>query len=473
MKHILVVDDDRVNLAYAKKALENRYKVTPVVSGEQALAFLEKHRPDLILLDIKMPDIDGIETMRRIQANGMGDIPIIFLTASTDSDTEYRCLEMGARDFISKPFSTAVMNARIDRFIELEELRKRLETEVKVKTSQVRSLERETEVMRSRTHKDALSGLWDRIYTEEAISEHLANGGTGTLFIIDMDNFKYINDIFGHQAGDDAIRRLSALLVEHSSENDILCRLGGDEFIMFVADDTSRVSLSQKASRIMESIRENLVLPDGKTPVSVSAGAAVYPDDGADFDELYKNADKSLYYVKLNGKNSFHFFSDERDKNSGGDQSAGLRISELREKVYESSHRKGIFHVDYNIFRKIYTFLERNSSRSPQPVQTLLFTLTANDGSLLSDAALADGMKALENAVAHSLREGDVCTEYSENQLIVLLINASTGNGIVAAERTAGRFRSILSDSNITGVRLSYDIEDMMLKGDTGLERQI
>ena len=127
MKHILIVDDNKTNLVAAKNALTEDYKVTAVTSGEQALKFLDKNIPDLILLDINMPEMDGFEVLERIKnIPECNHLPVIFLTADTDSVTESKCLECGAQDFIAKPFVPTVMRSRIGRILELEELRKGL-----------------------------------------------------------------------------------------------------------------------------------------------------------------------------------------------------------------------------------------------------------------------------------------------------------------------------------------------------------
>ena len=127
MATILVVDDSKTNLTLAKQTLEPEYHVMPVLSGEQALRFLEKKHPDIILLDLNMPEMDGIETMRRIKANpDYVSIPIIILTATSEPQTEIECIELGAVDFITKPFVPQVMRLRISRILELEEYRKGL-----------------------------------------------------------------------------------------------------------------------------------------------------------------------------------------------------------------------------------------------------------------------------------------------------------------------------------------------------------
>lgn len=138
MKHILVVDDNKTNLAVVKNELSKKYQVTPVISGIQALKFLEKVQPDLILLDLIMPEMDGRETMRRIKENARWSrIPIIFLTADNTPETEAQCLADGADDYISKPFVPLVMERRVERILELYELRHDLEIRLEQKKRQV------------------------------------------------------------------------------------------------------------------------------------------------------------------------------------------------------------------------------------------------------------------------------------------------------------------------------------------------
>ena len=138
MKHILIVDDNKTNLTLAKNELSKEYQVTPVLSGFQALQFLEKRSTDLILLDISMPEMDGRETMRRIRANEKwSKIPIIFLTADNTPETEAQCLSDGADDFIAKPFVPQVMQSRVSRILELTDLRNDLESRLAEKTKQL------------------------------------------------------------------------------------------------------------------------------------------------------------------------------------------------------------------------------------------------------------------------------------------------------------------------------------------------
>ena len=182
MKHILIVDDNKTNLIMARQELKEEYEVTPVISGEQALQFLEKRIPDLILLDINMPVMDGKETLTRIKANPVwSNIPVIFLTSDESSETEAECLRLGAEDYIRKPFVAKVMKSRIERVINLH-----------TATNDFIDLSR----------RDPLTGLYNRKYTEECIGKILKDGTPGMLFMIDLDNFKLINDKMGHTEGD-------------------------------------------------------------------------------------------------------------------------------------------------------------------------------------------------------------------------------------------------------------------------------
>lgn len=143
-KTILVVDDDRMNLMMAQKLLAEDYHVAAVNSGELALHYLEKKQPDLVLLDIQMPVMDGLEVMRRLQENeGWKKIPVIFLTADRTEETEETCFRLGAVDYIGKPFVPAIMMQRVHRTLELEDYRKGLENMVEQQLQRITQLQQD------------------------------------------------------------------------------------------------------------------------------------------------------------------------------------------------------------------------------------------------------------------------------------------------------------------------------------------
>ncbi len=128
MKHILMVDDVATNLKCAGEVLKERYELSMAKSGKVALKMMKEKRPDLVLLDINMPEMDGFETMERIKDDSeLADIPVVFLTASTDKESEIKAFEMGAMDFIRKPFDPAIMLTRIERILRIEETKYELQ----------------------------------------------------------------------------------------------------------------------------------------------------------------------------------------------------------------------------------------------------------------------------------------------------------------------------------------------------------
>lgn len=450
MKHILIVDDNKMNLVSAKNALAEDYKVTAVTSGAQALKFLENNQPDLILLDINMPEMDGFEVMDKISAREeWSNIPIVFLTADTESETESRCLEAGAMDFIAKPFVPVVMCSRIARILELEELRKSLANRLDQKM-------REVSDIKSKSLQDALTGLWNRTYTEEKVEEMIRRGVAGALFMMDMDNFKAINDNYGHIAGDHVLKLFADTLRKYSYEEDIICRIGGDEFMAFVVGENSKTVLGNHAENIINDVCKNIEACKFDTNTSVSVGIAQYPGDGTDFKSLYNAADKALYYVKQNGKNSYHFYSDQSATENAR---AGKKVdlSYLRDIMKRTDPGKGSYMLDFENFHHVYNFIRRIVERSNHDVQTLLFTLNSDVPESHDPNESEKAMDLLECAIFKSLRRVDVSTRYSSRQLIVILFDASEGNGVPVAERILNCYRDLYGGP----LTFEYDIVRM------------
>ncbi|MCI5730286.1 MAG: diguanylate cyclase [Eubacterium sp.] len=451
MKSILVVDDDKLNLSTARKVLSEDYKVIPVVRGEQALSYLQNGSCDIILLDINMPDMDGFQVLEKIrEMERCKNIPVIFLTADDDTETETRCFKEGAIDFIAKPFVPAVMRSRIGRALELEELRRSLADKLEQKT-------REVTDMKSKSRQDALTGLWNRIYTEEAVNEMIAQGAKGALLMIDMDNFKAINDNYGHIAGDQTLKMFADTLRSLAGKNDVLCRIGGDEFVVFIKDVTSKDMLGSRASDIISDLSAKLKECKFETNSSVSIGIAQTPGDGMDFDKLYNSADKALYYVKQNGKNSYHFYSDKMKEEK---ERAGkvVDLNYLRDFMSRADTGKGAYLLDFDSFHHVYNFITRFVQREGKDVQTLLFTVTEKDDKELEVTEMELVMELLEKAIYTSLRRSDVSTRYSSKQIIVILMDTNTENGDMVAGRILDCFHELYTGED---VQIDYGIACM------------
>ncbi len=442
MKHILIVDDNKLNLTAAKNVLCDKYKVTAVTKGRQAVAFMENNTCDIILLDINMPEMDGFEVYEKIRGiEGCKDVPIIFLTADNDFETETKCLSAGAVDFIAKPFVPDIMRLRIGRILELEDLRRSLADKLEIKMQEVVDLT-------GKSNTDPLTGLWNRAYTKEAAEKFMQDGGCGSLMMIDLDNFKIVNDKYGHIAGDEVLKAIADTLREFSSESDVLCRIGGDEFIVFVKDEISKVSLGERAMKIIGGITDRIKQMKLDTNTSASIGISQTPDDGTDFTTLYNCADKALYYVKQNGKSFYHFFSDQNeDEIRKSVKAADLQyISEI---MSRSDNGQGAYLLNFDSFQHVYNFIRRFVKRNKLEVQTLLFTIAPTSAETLEAAKAENALELLEQAVYISLRRVDVCTRYSSKQLIVVLMDTDTKSAEIVAKRIITCFERLYGKSDV------------------------
>ncbi|MGN1146975.1 MAG: diguanylate cyclase domain-containing protein [Lachnospiraceae bacterium] len=451
MKNVLIIDDNKLNLATARKVLSEEYKVIPVIKGTQALTYLQNGDCDIILLDINMPEMDGFEVLKKIrEMEHCKNIPVIFLTADNDSETETRCFNAGAIDFITKPFVPEVMRSRIGRALELEELRRSLADRLEQKIQEVSD-------MKSKSCQDALTGLWNRVYTEETVNLMISQGVKGALLMIDLDNFKAINDNYGHIAGDRTLKMFADTLQSFSEEGDVLCRIGGDEFIVFIRDITSKVEIGSRAADIINDLCDKLEKCKFETNSSVSIGIAQTPEDGTEFNKLYNCADKALYYVKQNGKNSYHFFSDklQAEKNRG---KKNVDLTYLREFMNREDSGKGVYSLDFESFHHVYNFIHRFVERSNRDVQTVLFTVMENDDQNPDVTETELALELLEKAIFLSLRRSDVSTRYSSKQLIVILMDANSENGDMVAGRILKCFKELYKGRK---VHIDYGIARM------------
>ncbi|MBO4498245.1 MAG: diguanylate cyclase [Lachnospiraceae bacterium] len=668
MEKILLVDDNNVSLSLAKNMLGDKYEIYAVISGEQALKFLEKKDVDLILLDINMPDMSGFETLKLIREMPEHiNIPIIFLTSDADPETERKCFEMGAFDYIVKPFQKITLCSRVARTLDLVSLRKDLEGRLLEKTKQIarislksmmmiantvdkkdplaaehsnnvawfsveiakklgwntddlynlqnlalihdignigvpetiirkkgqltpeeydtvkkhttlgrniladmtvirkaaevaethherydgkgypnglsgrsipieariiaiadafdsmttdrafrKKLTREevlneftkgrgtqfdpelvdialellsnddfkrdeADVIREeelavessrllqdvlstytdrprRNHvRDPLTGLWSSSYAMDEIDNYLSEKrASGCFMLVDIDGFSQINDNLGHIVGDSVIKNISVILSEMMRNDDIICRVGGDEFILFFKDGGSKEFATAKAEEIILYLDDGLKNPVSDERISVSIGITLAQTDGKDFATLYNKADKALYLVKENGKHSYHFFSDEGSMMRHTLASTRIDLEYLKKFVSEKDSTPGGFMVEYESFKKIFRFLGRAQRRTSSPVILLLLTITAQDGSPANSEILEAAMIHLKSAITTAIRSGDVTTNYSSSQYLAILLESTTQNGYLIAER----IRKIFYESiDYPDIRLTYDID--------------
>lgn len=426
-KHILIVDDVTTNLKLASDVLQDKYRLSMAKSGRQALDFLDKAKPDLILLDVRMPDMDGYETLENIKANPeTAGIPVVFLTVDDQRESEIKGLKMGAMDFILKPFEPEVMLSRIEKILQIEDLRKNL-------TNSAR--------------KDSLTGLWNRKYLEEDVEKYLAgNNAKGAFLVMDIDRFKIINDSYGHMVGDRVITEFANLINGKVGPRDIAARLGGDEFVIFLKGQYTYDEIVEYCSIILKEVNDNISALVQGSDVTASIGIAMVPEDGMSFGELYANGDKALYYVKQNGKNNYHFYRQHEmalGTSENGNFDSSNDMKRLENLIKEHTDNSGAYKVEYDSFSQIIKFVSRSITRTGEEVQLLLLTLVHDSGVKLSMEKLEQSLKELERAVVVSLRQGDVATQFSAFQYVVLLMNTDADDAKKISQRIISTWNEI------------------------------
>jgi len=444
-KHILIVDDVTTNLKCVGEILRNDYALSMAKSGEQALQMIGKVKPDLVLLDVKMPGMDGYETFKAMKENpDTADVPVIFLTADTENGSEVKGLKLGASDFIRKPYEPEIMLGRIEKALLQEEKNK---------------------AIRDEAYKDVLTGLWNRKHLQDEIDSLKDSDSTGSFLIFDLDNFKGINDNYGHVVGDAALVAFAKTLKNFVHKDDIVARIGGDEFAVFLRNSYGKELLSDRIENlILEVEHEIKVVKEDDSYSSVSIGISAFPFDGKSFIELYNNADKALYYVKQNGKSGYHFYNpSEKYSFTEEENKDVIDLFQLKKYIEEEDLSDGPFKVEYNSFKSIYRFLKRYVMRTNSKIQILLFSL--KDLSIIASdntAGLNKSMIILDECIKDSLRKNDVSTRYTNTQFLVILMDVDEDKRKNVVDRIMDNWNE---NNNNPNVLLKYDIEELKAEG--------
>jgi two-component system cell cycle response regulator len=230
---ILVVDDHEDNIELLRARLEARgYEVHGAADGFEALAAVEKIIPDLILLDVMMPKMDGMEVVRRLKANkALPFIPVIMQTALDSTENKVEGLDAGADDYITKPINFAELEARVNSLLRI----KKLQTELEAKKSELSDL---NEQLKRISLTDGLTGIENRRSLEDRLKEMWSHSvrlhEPLAIVMCDIDKFKSVNDNYGHQAGDAVLKQFAKLLKDEAREIDRVGRYGGEEFLLIL-----------------------------------------------------------------------------------------------------------------------------------------------------------------------------------------------------------------------------------------------
>jgi len=316
---ILIVDDQPSDLLILNEAVHDLGDVHIASNGNMALEIARQCRPDLILLDIQMPDMDGFQLCRAIKADPkLCDAAILFVTAQNQTENEIKALEYGGIDFIDKPLNIPVIRGHVRAHLNLRLAAKRL------------------------AYYDDLTGLPNRSLlqdrAEQALQTAHRNQSKVALLFLDLDNFKIINDSVDHSVGDAVLAEIGSRLTQFSRGIDTVSRQGGDEFVILLPEVKRLDAVGDLVERMLAVIATPMYINKKRYDLTASAGVAVFPDDSQDFASLYRHADTAMYQAKKLGRNRYRFFSQ------------GLEISSRARHLLEGHMRSALEHGVFEVF---------------------------------------------------------------------------------------------------------------------------
>jgi two-component system cell cycle response regulator len=302
-KRILVVDDHEDNIELLRARLEARgYEVEGASDGQAALDAVKRVCPDLILLDVMMPKMDGIEVVRRLKANSdLPFIPVIMQTALDSTEYKVEGLDAGADDYITKPINFAELEARVNSLLRIKSLQSAL-------AARERELSDLNDKLRTISLTDGLTGVENRRSLEERLHEMWQHSvrlhEPIALIICDIDKFKSVNDNYGHQAGDSVLKEFAQLLKAEAREIDRVGRYGGEEFLLILSGTVLDAAVTF-AERLREKVESHTFSYAGGTlRRTMSCGVAASPHPRVrDQEALLRAADDALYVAKETGRN--------------------------------------------------------------------------------------------------------------------------------------------------------------------------
>lgn len=286
---ILLVEDDDISALICTQSLSDTYHIERVTDGETAIEYCQIKSPDLILMDINMLGISGLETCKMLKSNAVTEnIPVIFITAYSDPLIEDQCWDVGCVDFINKPFSVKTLRHRVKAHLTVKQL---------------------TDKLKRLATYDGLTNIpnrffFDGYFLEQAKLAARLQSSLG-LLIIDIDYFKQYNDTYGHLKGDECLKLVAKTLSESVERpTDCVARYGGEEFVI-VLPNTNLEGVKFLAEKLVVEIAE-LNLPHSSSPfdkLTVSIGGTVIEQGSLDLQKVIARSDKNLYQAKNSGRN--------------------------------------------------------------------------------------------------------------------------------------------------------------------------
>lgn len=346
---ILIIEDQATDALALSEAVRDLGDVRLASDGPSGLALAREYKPDLILLDIELYGMNGFAVCRALKADPkLCDAAIIFVTSHSQIDNELRALETGGIGFICKPLNIPVARAHIKAHLALRREAKKL------------------------ANYDALTGLPNRTLlqdrTEQAIQKARRSQVRVAMLLLDLDNFKSINDSVGHSIGDALLKEVAERLSRVARATDTVSRQGGDEFIILMPEVRGFELVGHYATRLLASIAVPFMLNHDRYELGASIGISVFPDDCDHVEMLYSHADAAMYQAKQDGRNRFRFFStDIESKTRGRHRLEQHMRSALDDGVFEVFYQAKVAAKDTRVVGMEALIRWRNSDGSLTP----------------------------------------------------------------------------------------------------------
>jgi len=499
---LLIVDDISDNRAILTRRFERRgFEVVEADSGFAAIELIEREPFDLVLLDVMMPGIDGIETLKRIRGlKSASALPVIMVTAKSESDNIVGALELGANDYVTKPVDFAVALARINTQIsrkhaeqqvalaneELSKANEDLEQRVEERTKRlieanhrlkVEIADREESQARSQylAYHDSLTGLGNRLLFKEQLQEALKDVSVTphplAVLFLDLDGFKAVNDTLGHSIGDLLLKSVAAKLRDLIQRTDRIARLGGDEFAILQISAAQPASSIALAEKIIDIVGQPCNIDGHDVTVGASVGIAIGHAGEINTESLLKSADLAMYSAKSDGRGTYRMFDPEMD--------AIVQARRLLERDMRTALVQNSFKLFYQPLVNLQTqrvtsfeALMRWNHPERGPVSPSEFIPVAEEMGLIIQL----GEWALRQACSEAIHWPDkICVsvnlsplQFSKGNLVSTVISALASSGLPASRLELEITESVLlekSERNIAilnqlrdlGVRISMD----------------
>ncbi|MEG1727874.1 MAG: diguanylate cyclase [Acidaminococcaceae bacterium] len=283
-KKILSVTAKEESKTWLRENFAEDYDLLEATNGEVALELLTQEQNEIIciLLDLVLPSMTGQKFLKHLQKLEQEQVPVIILSSPGNEVAEVKALGIGASAILSRPYRRQHLQRRLNNFLQLEE----------------------TAILREEASRDALTGVYNRVVCEEKIADYMSDQSTkqqqAALLMLDLDDFKLVNDAYGHLRGDAVLKTVAATMLELFTQEVIISRFGGDEFAIFLKNIASPEQVLQQAEQLCAKLRN---LQDRAKDITCSIGVALYPLHGQDFATLCASADVAMYRAKQTGKN--------------------------------------------------------------------------------------------------------------------------------------------------------------------------